>query len=305
MAIWKDDSMAGLLAEVQGDQTTEGIQFIKITRLAPFKDHPFRLYSDAKMQEMAKSIEESGVLNPLLIRPIQGTDQYEIISGHNRCEAAKRAGLSKVPAIVKDVDDAMAAIMMVDTNFNQREEILPSEKAFAYKIKREAIKKQGQRTDLTSPHGAEKLNLREKMAKEVGESEDTILRYIRLTQLIPALLNKVDEGRLDFIPAVDISYLNNEQQECVAEILQQENSKPSKAKAVELKKRAKAGKLTRQDIEEILKVERKRSLNAWRMESKKLKEYLPIELQEEMTPEKADQIIDEAMQLWKEKYKFV
>lgn len=276
---------------------------LDVNQLVPFENHPFRPYTENKMDEMVASIQEHGILSPLLIRPLS-TGKYEIISGHNRWEAAKRIGLREVPAVIKELDDETAAIMMVDANFNQREEVLPSEKAFAYKIKLDAIRRKAGRPLNNCGHGDHNYDdrrSRDIIAEESGESGTKISRYIRLTQLIPALLERVDDGRLGFIPAVDLSYLSEEQQEYVEDIMGFSDVKPSKAQAAELKKRSQAGGLTKKEMKEILSPKKVSLFSSWKANTT-FKSMLPENIQKDLTADRADEILKEAMQLWNEKH---
>ena len=199
------------------------VDTLPVEALRPFSGHPFHLYTDEKLRELTDSIREHGVLMPVLVRPLDGG--YEIVSGHNRVEAAKLAGLDKVPVTVRELDDDTATILMVDSKLRQRETLLPSEKAWAYRMKLEAIKRQGFRTDLTSAQVGQKLNRkfsRDLVAEEAGESKNQISRYIRLTELIPPFLDMVDNGRLAFNPAVELSYLSLENQTILFSIMERD-----------------------------------------------------------------------------------
>ena len=233
------------------------IDTLPVSELHPFEAHPFHLYTDEKMQELTDSIREHGVLMPVLVRPLDAGG-YEIVSGHNRVEAAKRAGLDKVPVTVRELDDDTATILMVDSNLRQRETLLPSEKAWAYRMKLEAIKRQGFRTDLTSAQVGQKLNRkfsRDLVAEEAGESRNQISRYIRLTELIPPFLDMVDNGRLAFNPAVELSYLSPENQTILFSIMERDELSPSLAQAQNLHKLSSLGKLDESAIEAILLTE--------------------------------------------------
>ncbi len=196
--------------ESRQEQQREQVQQIPIGELFPFKNHPFKVLDDESMQRTVESVEQYGVLSPLIARPRPDGDGYEIISGHRRQHAAQLAGLDTLPVIVRQMDDDAAVLLMVDSNL-QRENILPSERAFAYKMKLEALKNQGARSDLTSVQVAPKLST-EKIGEEVGMSKDNVKRYIRLTNLVPELLDMVDEKKISFNPAVELSYLDTNQQ---------------------------------------------------------------------------------------------
>jgi len=228
------------------------IEMLPLDQLHPFPDHPFKLYSEDRMLEMTESVRQSGVLTPILVRPVKDGDGFEIISGHNRVEAAKRAGLSEVPGTIREMDNETAIIAMIDSNLRQREKLQPSEKAFAFKMKLDAIKRQGQRTDLTSRQVVGKLENAARVGEEVRESGRQIQRFIRLTELIPPLLDMVDENKLAFNPAVAISYLNVEQQCWLMEIMEKEECSPSLTQADHLKQLAQLGKLDYPVLETVM-----------------------------------------------------
>ena len=236
-----------------------GLTYLSVEDLVPFKDHPFRLYPQEKMEEMVDSVREHGVITPILVRPAKDGGGYEIISGHNRVEACLRAGIQTIPATVRDLDDDTATILMIDSNLRQREGLLPSEKARAYKMKLDAIKRQGARTDLTSGRIGQKSagkQARDLIGEEAGDSGKQVSRYIRLNSLIPALLEAVDEGRLAFTPAVEISYLEECDQEIVQEIMERDQTSPSLSQAQKLHRLALAGLADDSAIEEVLTVEK-------------------------------------------------
>lgn len=229
--------------------------------LRKYKDHPFKAYTGDKLNELVESIKEHGILTPILVRPLSDQlDVYEIIAGHNRANAAKIAGLDVVPAVIRAMDDDTAAILMVESNFQQRQDISPSEKAFAYKIQLEALKRQGKRTDLTdggtSPQLVGKLESTGVVGKEAGISGETVRRYIRLTELSPALLQSVDDNKIPFIPAVNISYLRENEQQALHEILSDKNIKLSLAKSEVLKNTSAEQELDRNAILDILEEEK-------------------------------------------------
>lgn len=230
------------------------VDTLPVEDLRPFSGHPFHLYTDEKLRELTDSIREHGVLMPVLVRPLDGG--YEIVSGHNRVEAAKLAGLDKVPVTVRELDDDTATILMVDSNLRQRETLLPSEKAWAYRMKLEAMRHQGYRSDLTSGQFVPKLKpARERLADESGENYKQISRYIRLTELIPPFLDMVDGGRLAFNPAVELSYLSLENQNILFSIMERDELSPSLAQAQNLHKLSSLGKLDESAIEAILLTE--------------------------------------------------
>ena len=221
--------------EQREDKKREKVRNIPLDELHPFRDHPFKVVDDEKMEETVESIREYGVLVPIIARPKE-EGGYEIISGHRRCHACEKAGLETIPTIVRDLDDDEATIIMVDSNL-QRESLLPSERAKAYKMKLEAIKRQGQRTDLTSDQIGQKLKLSvEQVASEAGDSKTQVQRYIRLTELIPELLDMVDEKKINFNSAVEISHLTPQEQQMVCETIESEGHTPSVAQAQEIKR---------------------------------------------------------------------
>jgi ParB family chromosome partitioning protein len=224
--------------ESRQEQQREQVQQIPIGELFPFKNHPFKVLDDESMQRTVESVEQYGVLSPLIARP-RPEGGYEIISGHRRQHAAQLAGLDTLPVIVRQMDDDAAVLLMVDSNL-QRENILPSERAFAYKMKLEALKNQGARSDLTSVQVAPKLST-EKIGEEVGMSKDNVKRYIRLTNLVPELLDMVDEKKIAFNPAVELSYLDEAQQRDFLEAMNDTQNAPSLSQAQRLKKLAQEG----------------------------------------------------------------
>ena len=225
--------------ENRQEEQREQLQQIPIGELFPFKNHPFKVLDDESMQRTVESVEQYGVLSPLIARP-RPEGGYEIISGHRRQHAAQLAGLETLPVIVRQMDDDAAVLLMVDSNL-QRENILPSERAFAYKMKLEALKNQGARSDLTSPQVAAKFRSDDAVAKDQGISGDTVRRYIRLTNLIPELLDMVDEKKIAFNPAVELSYLDESQQRDFLEAMNDTQNAPSLSQAQQLKKIAQQG----------------------------------------------------------------
>ena len=263
----------------------EKIQQIPLSELHTPAIHPFKVTNDEKMQEIAESIKKYGVMTPAIVRPLE-TGGYELISGNRRKYAAEMAGLETMPAIVRDLDDDAAIILMVDANL-QREEILPSERAFAYKLKLEAMKRQGERKDLTSVPMAQKLigkTSREILGEQVGESQDQIRRYIRLTELTPALLEMVDKKLMSFRPAVEVSYLTKEEQEWLTESINLNECTPSLAQALRLKQFSQDGQLSAEKIEEIMSeekpIERKLILDGKWITKRFSKEMTPKEIRE-------------------------
>lgn len=232
------------------------IELIRLDQLHPFLDHPFKLYSEDRMKEMSESVRQNGILTPILVRPVNNGEGFEIISGHNRVEAAKRAGLSEVPGTIREMDNETAIIAMIDSNLRQREKLQPSEKAFAYKMKLDAMGRRAGRPPENNcaqvDHNYSGKKTRDIIAEQSGESGPQIQRYIRLTELIPPLLDMVDENKLAFNPAVTISYLNVEQQCWLMEIMEKEECSPSLTQADHLKQLAQLGKLDYPVLETIM-----------------------------------------------------
>ena len=263
--------------ESRADAQLERVQKIPISELVPFKDHPFKVVDDEAMLRTMESIAQYGVLTPLIARPLEdGT--YEIISGHRRVHAAQAAGLTEVPVIVRDMDDDAATVLMVDSNL-QRENILPSERAFAYKMKLEAMKRQGERTDLqeqaTSTQVGRKLETAEMVGKEVGDSRNQVRRYIRLTYLIPEFLDLVDEKKISFNPAVELSYLKPTEQEMFLSVMEWSQNAPSLSQAQRLKKLSQEGKLTPDAMREIMNEVKKGDLERVTFRNETLRKYFP------------------------------
>ena len=246
---------------------------ISLSELHPFPDHPFQVREDASMQETAESVKEYGVLVPALARPREDGG-YELIAGHRRKHACELAGLATMPVIVRDIDRDAATIIMVDSNL-QRENLLPSEKAFAYKMKLEAMKRQGQRTDLTSPQVAAKLRTDDEIAKQAGISGDTVRRYIRLTNLVPPLLQMVDDGRIAFSPAVELSYLTRDEQTELWDLIGREDATPSLSQALRMKQLSREAKLTPEVLYAILTEEKPNQKEQIRIKTESLRKYFP------------------------------
>ena len=229
---------------------------ISINQLHPFKDHPYKVLDNDEMNSLIESVQEHGIMSPLIVRPLEGTtDQYEIISGHRRFRAAQKAGLSEVPAFIRPVSRDEAVIMLVDSNLH-REHILPSEKAFAYKMKAEALNHQGRRTDLTSSQVATKFDSATVIGKQSNESRDTVYRYLRLTNLIPELLDLMDEGKIAFSVGVELSYLSPEIQQELYEIIDREDCTPSYSQAFRLHKSFNNFSLTREGLAAVMSEEK-------------------------------------------------
>lgn len=228
---------------------TRQAEHLPISQLHPFAGHPFQVQDNEEMDALVESIQAGGILTPLLVRPLEGkANAYEVISGHRRLHAAIKAGMETVPAFITPMNRDAAAIALVDSNLH-REHILPSEKAFAYKLKMEALNRQGQRTDLTLSQVATKLDTATQIGAMQGESRDKVFRYIRLTNLIPEILQKVDEGRIALTPAVELSYLTQQEQQDLLETMECEDCTPSLSQAVQLKKLSQAGAL---DVDTIV-----------------------------------------------------
>lgn len=293
----KKSRLAGMLDIAQGNNQ-DTIVKINLEYIQSFKNHPFHVKEDERMKQLIKSIEENGVMDAIHVRK-KGLDMYEIISGHRRVEAARRNGITIIPSIIKDVDDETATILMIDSNLTQRENIMLSEKAFAYKMKLEAINIKIGRPN--SGHSVLNLQARDIVGEEAGESGRQIQRYIRLTELIPTLLDKVDNNELGFIPAVDISYLSKEEQGYVQEVMELAKVKPTKVQADLLKKKSQESRLTREDIKAILVEEKKVKLNG--MSATKLKSYFPKEMAKELDDERMDEIMQEMVSDWLNKQK--
>ena len=259
--------------ESRAESQLERVQNISISELVPFKDHPFKVVDDEAMLRTTESIAQYGVLTPLIARPLEGGG-YEIISGHRRDHAAELAGLTEVPVLVRQMDDDAATVLMVDSNL-QRENILPSERAYAYKMKLEAMKHQGSRSDLTSSQVGTKLRTDQVMAAELGESRNQIQRYIRLTNLIPELLEMVDQKQISFNPAVELSYLAPEEQEIFMQAMDEVQASPSLSQAQRLKKLAQEGDFTMDAAREIMNEVKKGDLERVTFRNEQLRKYFP------------------------------
>ncbi|WP_444269237.1 ParB/RepB/Spo0J family partition protein [Faecalibacterium sp.] len=278
--------------ESRQEQQREQVQQIPIGELFPFKNHPFKVLDDEAMTRTVESIAQYGVLAPLIARPRPDGDGYEIISGHRRQYAAKLAGLDTLPVIVRQMSDDAAVILMVDSNL-QREHILPSERAFAYKMKLDAIKNQGARSDLTSTQVAQKLSV-EKVGDDAGVSKDTIRRFIRLTNLVPELLDMVDEKKISFNPAVELSYLDESQQREFLEAMDGTQNAPSVSQAQQLKKMAQCGEFTYEKAFDILGQEKKSEQDTVTIKNDILRKYFP----RSYTPRQMESIIIKLLDQW-------
>lgn len=281
--------------ESRADAGREKVMEIALTELFPFKDHPFKVKDDETMADTAESIKEYGVLVPAIARP-RDEGGYELVAGHRRHRASELAGLETMPVIVRNLDDDAATIIMVDSNL-QRENILPSERAFAYKMKLDAVKRQGTRTDLTFRQVGEKLNSVEELAKTTGDSGRQISRYIRLTELIPELLDMVDDKKIAFNPAVELSYLKPEEQTNLLEAMDMEQATPSLSQAQRLKKFSAEGKCTLEAMCSIMSEEKKGELDKVTLSSDKLRKYFP----KSYTPQKMEKTILKLLETWHKK----
>ena len=247
---------------------------IPVEKLRPFAGHPFKVRDDDEMNTLIESIQTQGILSPLIVRPIENTEEYEVVSGHRRLHAAQKAGITEVPALIYALDRDSAAIAVVDSNLH-REHILPSEKAFAYKLKMEALSHKGKRTDLTLSQLATKLDTATEIGNCSGESRDTVYRYIRLTHLIPELLDLMDEGKIALMVGEALSYLGDKEQYAVLEQCEVNDCTPSYAQAVEMKKRYQDGNLTADNISEILSREKANQRETIKISTEKLRKYAP------------------------------
>ena len=281
--------------ENRQEEQREQVQQIPIDALRPFTNHPFKVLDDEAMTRTVESIAQYGVLAPLIARPRPDGDGYEIISGHRRQYAAKLAGLDTLPVIVRQMSDDAAVILMVDSNL-QREHILPSERAFAYKMKLDAIKNQGARSDLTSTQVAQKLSV-EKVGDDAGVSKDTIRRFIRLTNLIPELLDMVDEKKISFNPAVELSYLDESQQREFLEAMDGTQNAPSVSQAQQLKKMAQCGEFTYEKAFDILGQEKKSEQDTVTIKNDILRKYFP----RSYTPKQMEEKIIQLLDAWQKK----
>lgn len=281
--------------ESRQEEQREQVQQIPIGELFPFKNHPFKVLDDDSMSDTVESVKQYGVLSPLIARP-RPKGGYEIISGHRRQHAAELAGLETLPVIVREMSDDAAVILMVDSNL-QREHILPSERAFAYKMKLDAIKNQGARSDLTSPQVASKFRSDDEVAKGQGISSDTVRRFIRLTKLIPELLDMVDNKTVSFNPAVELSYLSPEQQQEVIRAMDDTQNFPSVSQAKRIKKLAQDGTFTTETVVAIMGEEKKSELDTVTIKNDTLRKYFP----RNYTPKQMEDTIIKLLEQWQKK----
>ena len=247
---------------------------IPIYQLHPFENHPYKVQDNEEMERLTESIMQHGILTPIIVRPLENTtDEYEIISGHRRVMASQKAGIIEIPALIVSLDRDAAAIVLVDSNLH-REHILPSEKAFAYKLKAEALAHQGFRADLTSVQLAPKLAT-EQIAEDAGTSKDTIKRYIRLTNLIPEILQYVDDGRISFTPAVELSYLTDQEQYDLLDQMELNDCTPSLSQACRFKKMSQAHGLTPESIAEIMSEEKANQREMFKVPMERIRQFVP------------------------------
>ncbi len=281
--------------ESRQEQQREQVQQIPIGELFPFKNHPFKVLDDESMQRTVESVEQCGVLSPLIARP-RPEGGYEIISGHRRQHAAQLAGLDTLPVIVRNMDDDAAVLLMVDSNL-QRENILPSERAFAYKMKLEALKNQGARSDLTSTQLVSKLRSNEQLGAENNQSRETVRRFIRLTNLIPELLDMVDEKKIAFNPAVELSYLDTNQQRDFLEAMNDTQNAPSLSQAQRLKRLAQEGHFSYDVAFAVMGEEKKDELDKVVIKNDTLRKYFP----RSYTPKQMEDTIIKLLDQWQRK----
>ena len=281
--------------ESRQEEQREQVQQIPIGELFPFKNHPFKVLDDDSMSDTVESVKQYGVLSPLIARP-RPKGGYEIISGHRRQHAAELAGLETLPVIVRQMDDDAAIILMVDSNL-QREHILPSERAFAYKMKLDAIKNQGTRSDLTSTQVVSKLRSNEKLGAENNQSRETVRRFIRLTNLIPELLDMVDNKTVSFNPAVELSYLSPEQQQEVIRAMDDTQNFPSVSQAKRIKKLVQDGTFTTETVVAIMGEEKKSELDTVTIKNDTLRKYFP----RSYTPKQMEDTIIKLLEQWQKK----
>ena len=281
--------------EIREDAQREKVQNIPLGELHPFRNHPFKVKDDAAMQDTVDSVREYGVLVPAIARP-DPDGGYELIAGHRRHHASELAGKETMPVIVRDLDDDAATIIMVDSNL-QREELLPSERAFAYKMKLEALKHQGARTDLTSVQLGQKLSARDQVAKAAGESAIQIQRFIRLTELIPELLDMVDEHKIALNPAVELSHLKKEEQTLLLEAMDSEQATPSLSQAQRLKKFSQQKMLSLDVMRAVMSEEKKTDLDRVTLKNETLRRYFP----KSYTPKQMEDTIIKLLEGWYKK----
>ena len=283
--------------EERDQKNQEHVKNISVYDISDFPNHPFKVKMDDKMLETIESVRDHGVLVPALVRE-KPTGGYEMISGHRRKMASELAGKETMPCIVRNLSDDQAVIVMVDSNL-QREEILPSEKAFAYKMKLDAMNRQGKRTDLTSTPLVSKFRTNEILAQEAGESRETIRRYIRLTELIPEILEMVDDKKISMRPAVELSYLPKEEQEILYDTMESEACTPSHAQAIKIRKFSAEGRLNEDVLLSIMSEEKPNQVEQWKIPKNRLKKYFPSGT----TQQKMEETIIKALELYRKREK--
>ena len=282
------------------EDSREKILDISLSEISEFPNHPFHVKMDSEMEKLVESIKQNGVLIPALVRPKDGGG-YEMISGHRRKMASELAGFENMPCIVRNLSDDEAVIVMVDSNL-QREEILPSEKAFAYKMKLEAMNRQGKRLDITcapEEHKLKGVKSRDILAEQSGESRETIRRYIRLTELIPEILEMVDDKKISMRPAVELSYLPKEEQEILYDTMESEACTPSHAQAIKIRKFSAEGRLNEDVLLSIMSEEKPNQVEQWKIPKNRLKKYFPSGT----TQQKMEEIIIKALELYRKREK--
>ena len=281
--------------ESRADAQREKVTMVPLDALHPFRNHPFKVVDDEKMMDTAQSIREHGVLVPAIVRPLE-SGGYELVSGHRRKRGCELAGLAEMPVIIRDMDDDTATLYMVDSNI-QRETILPSERAFAYKMKLEALRHQGERRDLTSSQVGMKLQALDIVGQQAGDSRNQVHRFIRLTELISELLSMVDEHRIAFNPAVELSYLSREEQTMLLDAMDAEQATPSLSQAQRLKKVSQGGKLTWESRAAIMSEEKKSEVDKVTLTGDKLHKYFP----KSYTPRQMEDTIIKLLEGWHRK----
>lgn len=258
---------------------------LPLNHIRPFEGHPYKILDNEEMNELIKSVQQHGILSPLIVRPIEGkTDEYEIVSGHRRFRAAQKAGLTEVPALIYALNRDEAAIMLVDSNLH-RDHLLPSEKAFAYKLKMEAMKRQGKRSDLTSSQFATKLDTASQIGKTASESRDTVFRYIRLTEMIPELLDLMDEGKIAFSVGVELSFLDDESQYTLLDIIERDNCTPSYSQAYHMHKAFNNECLTKTHMERLMSQEKPNQRETVKIPTARIRSLVPQKYTAKQTEE--------------------
>ena len=278
------------------EKDSSGIMLVSITDLQPFARHPYKVRDDDTMREMVESVKQYGVLSPAIARPLPDGG-YELVSGHRRKRACELAGLETMPVIVRELDDDAAALLVVDSNL-QREDLLPSERAFAYKLKMEALRHQGERSDLTSRQVGDKLKAVDKVGEDVGESARQVQRYIRLTELIPPLLDMVDERRIAFNPAYELSFLTKDEQTMLLDAMDSEQATPSLSQAQRLKQFSQRGELDAAVMRAIMS-EEKKEVERVTLKGETLRKYFPASY----TPKRMEETIIRLLEQWQKQQK--